>query len=489
MKFYCASLLTETNSFVNLPTSLDTFLEGHVAPGQCASDAPVSGYEMMFAAKRRAALGEFELAEGSCFYASPAGLTSAHAYEYMRDLICEELRASLPVDAVLLGCHGGMIAHAYPDPEGDLLEHVRAIVGPGVVIGIELDPHSIVNARRLANADIIVLYKEYPHTDIVEQADRLIGIVKRTVAGACRPTASLFDCRQIDSYPTTGPAMRAFVDRMKAIEASDPLVESVSFVHGFVFCDSPDLSSRMLIYTNDAKEHGDALAEQLGLEIIAMRGQTASPLLSIDDAIDTAISAPRAPVVIADPTDNAGGGAPSDNSDIVARLIARGIDNVGVGPVWDPGAVRICIDAGLGTTLPLRFGGKVAATSGAPIDASVTVIGIRRGAWQLYGDSRVPSGDSVAIRIGGIDVVLTAERTQAFSPDLFLQVGVNPTQRQAVFLKSVNHFMGGFGAIAAQVLYMNGGGPLQRDYANVPYRHVMRPVWPIDEVVYPALIY
>jgi microcystin degradation protein MlrC len=489
MKIFCAGLMTETNSFVTLPTSLATFMEGHIAPGECPIDEPISGYEMMFAAKRRAQAGAFDLVEGSCFYAYPAGMTSAKAYEHMRDTICAQLAAALPVDAVLLGVHGGMIAHDYPDPEGDLLAHVRAIAGPDAVIGVEMDLHCIINAKRLDNADVIILYKEYPHIDTVEQAEHVIDIVMRTVRGESRPTASLFDCRQIDSYPTTAPAMRAFVDRMKRIEAQDPLVESISFVHGFVFCDSPDLSGRILVYTNDAKAHGDALATQLGAELIALRGQTASPLLDIDAAIDAALDATNWPVVIADPTDNAGGGAPSDNSDVLARLIARGATNIAVGPIWDPGTVRICMDAGVDATLPLRIGGKVAATSGTPVDVDATVQGVMEGAWQLYGESRVPAGDSVALRIGSIDVVLTSERTQAFSPHLFSQVGIDVTQRNGVFVKSVNHFMSGFGAIAAQVLYVNGGGPLQRDYAKVPYCHVTRPIWPIDEEVEPGLIY
>lgn len=489
MKVFCAGLLTETNCFVNLPTSLDTFLKGHIPPGQCPADAPVVGAELMFAAKRRAAKGEFSLVEGSCFRAAPAGATSAQAYETMRETLSAELRAALPVDAVLLGLHGGMFAHGYPDTEGDLIAHIRKIVGPDTVIGVEFDPHCIVNARRLDNADVIVLYKEYPHTDVVEQADRLIDLVKRTFAGELAPVASLFDCRQVDSYPTTSEPMRAFIDELKSIEREDEKVASISFVHGFVYSDSPDLSSRLLVYTDDDKAHGDALAASLGEKLVAMRGRTAAPLLGIDAAIDQAMAGADSPVVVADPTDNAGGGAPSDNTAILARLLEKGCTNVAVGPIWDPGAVRLCVDSGLGATIALRFGGKVAATSGTPIDAVVSVTGIERDAWQMFGSSRVSMGESVAIRVEGVDVVLTTERSQAFSQELFTQVGIDVLRRKAVFLKSVNHFMASFGPAAAKILYVDGGGPLRRDYSTLPYRHIRRPIWPIDTDAAPALIY
>jgi microcystin degradation protein MlrC len=489
MKIYCAGLATETNCFVNLPTSLDTFLKGHIPPGECTADAPIVGVELMFAARRRAAQGEFSLVEGSCFRAAPAGVTSAQAYEMMRQTLSDELRAALPVDAVLLGLHGGMFAYGYPDTEGDLVAHIREIVGAKTVIGVEFDPHCIVNARRLDNADIIVLYKEYPHTDTVEQADRLIDLVKQTLAGDLIPVASLFDCRQIDSYPTTSAPMRSFIDELKTIEREDERIASISFVHGFVYSDSPDLSSRLLVYTHDDKAYGDELATKLGAKLVGMRGQTASPLLSIDAAIDAAMGGADGLVVIADPTDNAGGGAPGDNTAILARLLERGCSNVALGPIWDPGATRLCIDSGVGATISLRFGGKVAATSGAPLDATVTVTGIELDAWQMFGESRISMGESVAIRVAGVDVVLTTERSQSFSQDLFTQVGIDVLDRKAVFLKSVNHFMASFGPVAAKVLYVDGGGPLRRDYSKLPYRHIRRPIWPIDADPVPVLVY
>ncbi|RKP47056.1 M81 family metallopeptidase [Pararobbsia silviterrae] len=490
MKCFAAGLLTETNAFVNLPTSIETFRLGHLAPGTCPLDKPLAGAELMFAAKRRAAAGEFELVEGSCYRATPAGLSSRAAYEEPRDAILAQIRAALPLDAVLLGLHGGMIAHGYPDAEGDLIECVRALVGPECVIGVEFDPHCLVTPKRLDASDVIVLYKEYPHTDIVEQADRLIDIVTRIVAHKVRPVASLFDCRQIDSYPTTAAPMRAFIDAIKSIEATREDVISISVVHGFVYGDSPDLSTRILVYTNDDKAAGDALATTLGHELIGLRGHTAPPLLSIDAAIDAAFDTTpdTGPVVIADPTDNAGGGAPSDNTDILARLIARDVGGVAFGPIWDPVMVQLCLDAGVGARIPLRIGGKVATTSGIPIDATVDVIGAYRGAWQSFGASRVESGNAAGVRIGGIEIALTSMRTQAFSLELFTQLDIDPRGKRAVFVKSVNHFMAHYGPIASRVLHVNGGGPLQRDYSKMPYRHVRRPIWPIDTDAPPALI-
>ena len=67
----------------------------------------------------------------------------------MRDEILGQLKAALPVDGVLLGLHGAMVAHGYDDVEGDIIERVRAIVGPDCVIGVELDPHCHLTMKRV----------------------------------------------------------------------------------------------------------------------------------------------------------------------------------------------------------------------------------------------------------------------------------------------------------------------------------------------------
>ena len=63
--------------------------------------------------------------------------------------------------------------------------------------------------KRVSGADIIVLYKEFPHTDVVERAEDVLDLVLRTLRGEIKPVTSVYDCRQIQSYPTTLPLMRA----------------------------------------------------------------------------------------------------------------------------------------------------------------------------------------------------------------------------------------------------------------------------------------
>jgi microcystin degradation protein MlrC len=406
----------------------------------------------------------------------------------MRDEILGQLAAAIPVDGVLLGLHGAMVAHGYDDVEGDIIERVRAIVGPKCVIGVELDPHCHLTLKRVKLADVIVLYKEFPHTDVVERAEDVLNLVLRTIRGEIKPVMSMYDCRQIQSYPTTLPLMRAFVDKTMAMEGKDGIL-SISIGHCFPYADVPELTGRMLVIADGDKAKASALATKLGEEFVSMRGKTMPQYLDVDGGITAAMEFNAAPVVMADPADNAGGGAPTDNTTILRRLIERDAQEAILGPIWDPIAVRLCFDAGLGAEFALRFGGKIGPTSGQPIDAKVKVVGLKRDCHQSFGPTQVPLGDCAAVKVGGVEVVLITNRTQALGLELFENVGIDPRARKMVVVKSTNHFMAAFGPIAKKVIYIDSDGPLSRDYRKIPFTRIQRPIYPLDLETAPSLVY
>ena len=488
MRIFTASLGTESNTFAPMATCLDDYRDMvFLRPGEHPDDAPQMCTATLWAARRRAATDGFTLIEGSCFAASPGGRTNRQDYEWMRDEILAELRAAMPVEALLLGLHGAMIAFAYDDVESDLLERARAIVGSDCIIAVELDPHCHLTQRRVALADIIVLYKEYPHTDTVERADDLIDILLATLRGEVRPVMALYDCRQIGAYPTTHPEMRRFVDWATSLQ-SRPIL-SVSIGHCYPYADVPEMGGRILVVADADQQAADRTATEVGTAFIGLRGRTIHRFHTVDAAIDEALAQPHGPVVITDAADNAGGGAPSDNTTLLRRLVERGLSGVALGPLWDSMAVRSCFAAGLGAVIELRFGGKTGVTSGQPIDGTVEVIGLARHASQAYGPSTSFLGDMAAIQVGGVQIVLNSARTQAFGPELFSNVGIDPRAKRILVLKSSNHFMAGYGSFISGVIHAHSDGLLRRDdFRLIPYQRVSRPIWPLDEQTSPGLL-
>jgi len=488
-RLFSATIATETNTFSPLPTSIEAFKESvFLRPGEHPADAPRMCTAPLFVARNRAAREGFTLIEGSCFAASPAGKVNQADYELMRDEVLGQLQAALPLDAALFGLHGAMVAHGYDDVEGDLLERSRAIVGPKCLIGVEHDPHCHMTLKRIRNCDIMICYKEFPHTDVADRAEDLLTLVMRTLRGEVKPVMSLYDCRQIGSYPTTLPLMRGFVDRMMALEGKDGIL-SVSAVHCFPYGDVEELTGRILVVADRDKSKADALATRLGEEFVSMRGKTTPQYFSVADGVKAAMEASEGPVVIADPADNAGGGSPTDNTTILRHLISVNASGAAIGPLWDPIAVRLSFDAGVGARFPLRIGGKIGPTSGQPVDATVEVTALARDCWQSFGPTKVPLGNCAAVKIGGVEVVLITKRTQALGLELFSNVGIDPLARKILVVKSTNHFMAAFGPIAKRVIYVDSDAPLARDYRKIAYTKVRRPIWPLDAETQPGLVF
>ena len=156
---------------------------------------------------------------------------------------------------VLLGLHGAMVADGYDDCEGDLLQKVRAIVGPGVVVGAELDPHCHLTPAMVDSADLLIAYKEYPHTDVLERALELVDLCAAIVEKRVRPVAAMVDCEMIVTVHTSREPARSFVDRLQAMEGKDGVL-SISIAHGFPWGDVPEMGTKVLVYADGDRSQG-----------------------------------------------------------------------------------------------------------------------------------------------------------------------------------------------------------------------------------------
>lgn len=494
-KIFIASLGTETNSFSPFVTGYRNFEETYLTRNGDHGDDPFIFAVPLITWRRQAVERGWAVMESLCTFAMPAGITLRSVYESYRDEILADLKAALPVDMVLLSLHGAMIAEGYDDCEGDLIAAVRAIVGPEVKIGVELDLHCHLTQKMIDQATAIVLFKEYPHTDTAERAEELFEIIAATADQKVQPHMTLHDCGMIGVYHTTTEPMRSFVSQIKQLEGQDDVL-SISVAHGFPWGDVPDMGTRLLVITDNQPQAGITLAETLGQQLFNMRDQLQPNYQSIDEALTQAVAI-TGPVVLADVSDNAGGGAPSDSTFILRAMLERGIERAAVGCIWDPVAVSLAVEAGEGTQFDLRLGGKSGPMSGDPLDLRVTVTKILHNALQPFGQSFSRLGDAVALRVNSfldnskegqakhidsadIDLVVNSLRSQTFHPQAFTQLGLDLEQKQIIVVKSMQHFYAGFAPIANKILYVAAPGAIVPNFSQLPYRHINPRKWPLS---------
>ena len=477
MKIFAAGIATETNTFSPIPTGLDDFLV------QRGSDV-LAGRIDYPNLDLTATWGQWCKARGDEFafslmaFAQPFGITVRSAYETLRDEILNDLRAAMPVDVVLLNLHGAMVAQGYDDCEEDLLCRVRDIVGPEGVIGAELDLHCHLSTSKIAAANLIITYKEYPHIDIHERARELFELAVQTKLGRIRPTMALFDCRMIGLYPTSREPLRGFVDAMMEAERHQGVL-SVSFGHGFQFADLPHVGAKMLVVTDNDQALAEQVAEALGRRVHELRRALGFDSLSLpmEEALSRAMASPKTQVVVADQSDNPGGGAPGDATFALRWLLDHKVTDAATAILYDPEVVKIARKAGKDARLKVRLGGKLGLSSGDPVDMEVTVLSVIENYKHAFPQhSGQPTlrraGDVVALRCEGIDILVSSKRCQCFSPSIFSDFGIDPKRKRLLIPKSTQHFYGAFAPIAGEVIYMAGPGALAPDPKQIQYRRL-----------------
>lgn len=476
MKVFAGGISTETNTFSPMPTGLADFKIIRATDTDQTEIKPVMD---MF--RRKSAERGYDFVLGLHAGAQPAGITTRPTYEQLRDEMLADLQAALPVDIVLLSLHGAMVAEGYDDCETDMIQHVRQIVGPTAKIGVELDLHCDLTEAMIDQADAIVIFKEYPHIDIVDRAADLFEIVADAAEGKIRPTMAFYDCRMIGMYLTPFEPMRTFVDEMLAMEGQDGLL-SVSLAHCFPWSDVPTSSAYALAITDNNPDQAAQIATALGQKFFALRHDLELDTLSLDEALDKALSIKDYPVVVADQADNAGGGAPSDSTFVLKALLDRGVKDAALAMIWDPIAVKLAMAGGEGATLDLRLGGKLGPMSGNPLDLRVTVTGIIKNMvqeWPQQGEPlKMSCGDSVCLHCQGIDIIVNSQRGQVFSPQVFTNFDLDIQQKRLLVVKSTQHFYAGFAPIASEIIYMAAPGAVAPRFKEIPFQRVDKHKYP-----------
>lgn len=482
MRIFLATLGTETNTFASFPTGFDDFKRGVWIETGIAS-APASPWSVPAQRwlQHAKALG-WEVVESLYAFAEPAGPTVQSAYETMRDRILADLAAAGPVDAVLMFLHGAMIATGYDDCEADFVTRMRQQVGPDVRIGLELDLHAHIDQSLLDVTDLIVFYKAYPHIDYGERADDLFVLMQHTLAGEIEPTMALYDCRVMGLFPTTreGP-MPGFVADMFAAEGKDGVL-SLSLNHGFPWADVPNAGAKMLAVTDGDEAQARRVAEEFGKRFYAVRAEATLPFVPFAEAITKARQKGDKPLLLADVSDQTGGGAPGDTTYMIKALLDAGITNAVYGPLWDPLAVGICFQVGVGATLNLRIGGKFEPHSGPPLDVRAEVLFLKRDAYQdQLTSEKVPMGDVAVIRVEGLEILLNTRRVGVFSPTMFTHHGVTLADKQVIGLKNLYKHRDVFAPLVREQLFVATPGACPPTWLDLEFHRIPRPIWPLDQ--------
>jgi microcystin degradation protein MlrC len=420
---------------------------------------------------------------------NPSGIVTDDAFEEITGMITGAVDAKGPIDGALLHLHGAMVSERHEDAEGEFLARLRRRLGPEAPVVVTLDLHANVTRRMADNASALIAYRTYPHIDYYERAWQGAELLERAMQGEIRPRTVIARRPMLyglDHGRTQRGPMAELIARGETLEQNGAALV-VSICAGFSRANIRDVGPSVTVTVDDSNPQGQAIAEEFIDYAWETRDFTTVKLLPIAEAVRLARQGKPGdkPLVVADYTDNPGGGGYGDATAFLKVLIEGGVESVAFHAICDAEAVEQGMRAGVGTKTTLALGGKTdPAMGGGPLSLEGEVVCLTNGRFIAYGPMgggvERNYGPSMVFRVGGVDIVVITNNGQATDLAQFTSLGVDPRHYRTVAVKSMQHFRAAFEPIARAVVLVDTGALCSEIYTPELFTRVRRPIWPLD---------
>lgn len=490
MRIAIAGFSHETNTFADGLTTLADFERSGGFPGLMTGEemlrilrgTSVCTGGFIAAAEARQ---DVELVPLLWTFPQPSGTIEQAAFETIVGKLLGLLREAGPVDGVLLDLHGAMVTEKYPDAEGEVLRRVREVVGPALPVVSTLDLHANISPEMVEHATALIGYDTYPHVDSFERGQEALRVICDACSGRTHPVSALSQIPMLMAPPRQCTLLSPMGDLMELVHEREqqPGIICITFAGGFPFADAECTGAAMVVTADGDQALATETAKELAGEVWRRREEFRLRLTPLSEAIDWALKN-GGPVVLADGSDNPGGGAPCDGTVMLQALIEAHVPRSTVAIIADPEAVAGAWNAGTGNQATLTIGGKTDDRHGAPLTLTGTVALLSDGNYvnegPMFTGLPVAMGRTAVFVVGEVEIVLTERRVQPYDAQALRSLGIEPTERLLIGLKSAVHFRAHYGPLAKRIFDLDTPGIHNPDVARYEYHNLRHPIWPLD---------
>lgn len=417
-------------------------------------------------------------------FAAPYGVVEKASYEGFKQEMLDGIHAAGRLDGVYLDMHGAMHVDGYDDAQVDLVQSIRELVGPEVLIAGSFDLHGNMSAAFVGELNFLTAYRTAPHIDAEETRLRTVQQLLQALRRGAKPIIAHLNVPILipgEKGITAVEPLQTLYDQLPEIAAQDGLLDASIFV-GMPWTDVPraGMSVQVVAEGEAYRDRAEAEVQRLADALWSRRGDLRFdvPTDTLDGAIATALSAQESTVFISDSGDNTTAGAAGDIPWVLERLMAHGVKDAVIGGIVDPEAVRLCEQAGVGAHVELILGGKLDTVFGSPllIQGIVRYVTPARDTDVL--SYRLEERPAV-VEVDGINVVLLNRRRSFTHPSDFEEVNINPLAHKIVVVK-LGYLFQGLRDIAPRTIMALTPGFAYQVVENLPYQAVQRPLYPLD---------
>ena len=482
MKILIAECRQEVSSFNPVHSGLGDFIvhrEAGMLDSHRGRRTEVGGALEIFERAGAEVVGSY-----SAQLITSGGVLDGDIWNQMSSDLLDLVRANIDgVDGIYVALHGAMAATNELDPEGYLLQEIRAIAGPDIPIVGSLDLHGIVTDRMLENANGFAVYHTYPHEDFDSTGRRAARLLLKIIREDVHPVTAVVRIPALvrgDELITATGKIRSTVDRCVQLEETGETL-SAAMVWSNPFTDVPELCSLAMVTTDGDPDFAAHEARSLAQTFWNDRAAMQAELVSIDDALDRATGVPGTTVLV-DAADATSSGASGDSNAILRRVVERDFPGRGLFPVVDAPAVQAAMHAGVGSTISVTLGGTLdpARFEPLPVEARVKILSDGQIRYESHGFGPASAGPTAVLEVGRHIVVVTSRPVSHFDRALFLDHGQNPKDFDLVVQKSPHcpHYC--FRDWAAQLIGVDAPGSTSANLPSLGHTICRRPMYPME---------
>lgn len=469
MKILMAGLQHETNTFSPIPATYEDFVRPDLWPKILIGtemfhvlkdmNLPSSGF--MTAANNAG----HKLIPGLWCSAEPSGKVQDDAFEKIIETLATSISKNPDIDAIYLDLHGAMVTESYDDAEGELLAHIREIVGHEIPIVISLDFHANISQAMVELSNLISIYRTYPHIDMFETGERAYQYLQTWLNGGLRfkhfqqipyliPLSA--QCTEVEPNKELFECLKNMADQQSL---------GIEIALGFPPSDVLDAGPSIVAYSNNEKEL-EMAAKALFDAAMKAENLYKDELLSPQQAIEVGLSVNQdGPIILADVQDNSGAGATSDTTGILSSMIELGVQRCLMAAICDPQLVSTAHDLGEGAEFRSTIGNHFGYDKES-IKARWRVEKISNGRFtctgEMYRGAIADVGNLALLRLIDADadiiIVVSSERFQCVDRSVFEHLGIEAEKYKFIILKSTVHFRADFEPIASKILQVESAG-------------------------------
>ena len=274
----------------------------------------------------------------------------------------------------------------------------------------------------------------------------------------------------------------------KAREAEANGLLAASVFGGFPLADFHDAGLSVVTIADGDRVAAEQACDEMLSQAWRDRAEFIFHSEPLADTIAKAKALDDGPIVILDHADNSASGGTQDTTAALREILDQGLEDVAMFAIYDPDAVDAMAAAGVGASVTLSLGGKVdmptIGKQGEPLEVTGRVRALTDGDFVITvpmgRGTTMSMGKTAVLDTGKVQIVVISRHTEPYDLGCFRSVGIEPTHKKYLVLKSRIHHRAGFAAIAKHEIPCNGVGVTSSDNSLFSFEKVRRPIYPFE---------